>query len=258
MKLPSSIAPTLTVALLAGSSVLVPGAAHAAVISAYDFQTGTGINAPGSTQKLYSANFGAGALYLNGTYTSSDWNAESGTTINQLFSSGGTAVNTEGTLLSASTSGYGAIVFRQPQLATTNGTNTNGYRATFTLDMEGYRDLTISYAAQQQNANSYNTLSWEYSTNGVDWQSIGSHSSFSTTWSAYQLASFFGLDNVSTAYVRVTFDGANTNPSSGRAFYMDNILFEAEVIPEPTALGLLMMGGFVGAVVLRRRRMGQV
>jgi hypothetical protein len=55
------------------------------------------------------------------------------------------------------------------------------------------------------------------------------------------------LDNAATAYVRVTFTGATSSTGNNR---LDNIIFNADVVPAPGAVALLGLAG----LVIRRRR----
>jgi hypothetical protein len=64
------------------------------------------------------------------------------------------------------------------------------------------------------------------------------------------LAPFAGVNNSSTAYVRVTFSGASSVSGNNR---LDNIQFNATAVPEPTT-GLLLGIGTLACAAFRRNR----
>lgn len=236
-------------AILLGMFLVTSTVAQAALVLGFDFQTGTPINASGSVSQTYDANFGTGTLYMNGTNGSSSWDPQSSSVYNQLNSTNGTAVNTGGTPFSTLTPNPSAITFRQPQV-TNGGTNTNGFSAVFKFSMSGYEDLSISYAFNRQNTNSYSNLQWDFSTDGTTWYSIGAQTVSAVAWEAYSLPLFSGLDNASVAYVRVTFSGSPAS-ATGKGFYMDNFQFNATAVPEPTTALLFFTAA--GALLFARR-----
>ncbi len=216
--------------------------ASAALVLGFDFQTGTGatLNATGSVQQSYAANFGTGTLYMDGTNGSSTWiNTGNGTTgtDTQLMAYYGTGTANVGPGFSTSvgsngqSAGGGSIGLRQPDYATNRAVNTNGFGIVFEFSMTGYQDLSISYAAYKLDAGAYTTVTWDYSTDGTNWASIGANTGFTNGFAAYSLSSTSGLDDASTAYVRAVFTGAQSNPTGSQRLFLDNIQFNA--IPEP-------------------------
>ena len=246
--------------LAVGAVAAACSAAQASVIAAWDFQTtsngGTAaVGSPGSP-KSYVASFGSGALYLDGTNFSSDFqNSGLNSEITGLL---GTALNAN-TSLGMSTSTFGAT--GAGALAVVAGASAggsysaNGKSMVFRFSMAGCAGLTISYATQRSGTG-FSSQVFEYSTDGVSWSSIGVNSSiqssFSTTatppGTVTTFAGISGLDGATTAYVRVTFSGA-TSPTGNNRF--DNIILSV-AIPAPGAIALLGVAGTAG--VARRRR----
>ena len=247
--------------------VMTVSASYAQVLVAgWDFQTtttgGTAIAASPATSKIYTANFGSGTLYFDGSNGSSNWFVPaSGSTNTELNAFGGSNANTlasDGTLLSSGTSGAAA-------LAVVGGAGTspnfaaNGKSAVFVFSMVDKINLSISLSAQRSGTGFTNQL-WEYSANGGStWGNIGSfiggttagtiQSSFSNT-GVLSFAAFSALDGVSDARLRVTFTGASNSSGNNR---LDNIQLNAVAVPEPSSGALLVLGG-VSLVAIRSLR----
>lgn len=256
-----------TVAVVLGLNLLVASHLQAALVLGFDFQTGTPINASGTVQQVYQANFGIGSLYMNGGYGSSVWNPSTTLTNgynhlnepitdfnpSQLSSQSGTALNA-GPGFNTAAPNPSSIAFRQTAAATNNGTNANGYSAVFHFSMAGYGNLIISYAAIRQNNHAFRDHQWDYSTNGVDWYGIDTASQTTwNEWNAFELSPTLGLNDATNAYVRLTFLGASVNPSSGSSVRMDNLQFNASSIPEPGASLLFVLAGTMIMFSQRRR-----
>jgi hypothetical protein len=207
----------------------ITGAAQAQeIIAGWDFQTtttgGTAVLASPNTQTVFNANVGSGTLYLNGSEGSSSW--ASATELNAF---GGTATNAVNGLSSVTTS--------PSALAVLGGTGNaaNGKAISFKFSMTGKKDLQISFAAQRTSTG-FSTLVWEFSTNGATWTSIGTISSGSAagtlatsfaTSGVLSLPTVTGLDNVSNAFVRLTFSGATASSGNNR---LDNFRFMASPV----------------------------
>jgi hypothetical protein len=233
---------------------MLGGEVKADFLVGWDFQTtsngGTSLLAAPNTPKVITANFGSGALYLDGNQGSSNWIAL--TTGNELTSFGGTTINA-GTGFSTSTTGAASLA-----LLGGTGNSANGKRMVFKFDMSGYKDLVISLAAQRTDTG-FNSQVWEGSTNGTNWSAIETlvggntagtiRNSFANT-GVLTLAPFAGVNNSSTAYVRVTFSGASSVSGNNR---LDNIQFNATAVPEPTT-GLLLGIGTLACAAFRRNR----
>ena len=229
--------------------VMTVSASYAQVLVAgWDFQTtttgGTAIAASPATSKIYTANFGSGTLYFDGSNGSSDWFVPaSGSSNTELNGFGGTSINntaSDGTLLSSVTTSPSALAV----------VGANGKSAVFAFSMADKADLSISLSAQRTSTGFTEQL-WEYSADGGStWGNIGSftiQSSFSST-GVLSFAAFSALDGVSDARLRVTFTGATGSSGNNR---LDNIQLNA--VPEPSSGALLVLGG-VSLVAIRSLR----
>jgi len=239
------------------ATVMMATASHAQVLVAgWDFQTtttgGTATAAAPATPKIYTANFGAGRLYFDGSNGSSNWFVPaSGSTNTELNSFSGSNVNTlasDGTLLSTLTSGTAALAVAGGA-GTAPAAAANGKSAVFVFSMIDKINLSISLSAQRTTTGFTNQL-WEYSANGgTSWANIGSFASGTTagtlassfaTSGVLSLPTFSGLDGIADARVRVTFTGATASAGNNR---LDNIQLNAVAVPEPSSGALLVLGG---------------
>jgi hypothetical protein len=239
---------SITLSSLCTLSLLV-STCKADLVAGWDFQTttngGTAVLAAPATPKLYTANFGAGTLYLNGSEGSSDWFVPAtGTANTQLNGFGGTAVNA-GVGFSTTTSSPAALAF------ISNAANDKF--AVFKFSMAGFKDLVVSYATQKTSTG-FTTQTWSFSTNGTSWtdaQIVGG-ASIPTSFAAVTLNNISGLDDAANAYLRVQFSGATSTSGNNR---LDNIQFNASsAVPEPATLSLLGVAIGLGAVSRFRRK----
>lgn len=200
----------------------VSGVTAQTLIAGWDFQTittgGTAAAASPATPKVYSSNFGLGTIFFEGTNGSSNWfvpaSGSSGTELNGF---GGTAINA-GPGFSVVTSGASA-------LALVGGTAqaANGKSAVFTINMTGYINLNVTYAAQRTTSG-FTTHFWEYSTNGAIWTPVTTISTIPASFGVLTLPTITGLDGSATALLRLTVNGATTSTGNNR---LDNIQFNA-------------------------------
>jgi hypothetical protein len=210
--------------------ITITPAGGPSLIAGWDFQTtntgGTALAATDSNQPtVFVANFGSGALYLNGSNGSSSW-ISTNTTSREINAFSGTALNASNGL-STVTTGFASLGVLN--------TTANSKRAVFAFNMSGYTNLTISLAAQRTGTGFTNQI-WEYSTNGSSWVSIGalvSGTNAGTITTSFassgilSLSPVSGLDNSTNAFVRVTFSGATTGTGNNR---IDNIRFTANAV----------------------------
>ncbi len=110
-------------------------------------------------------------------------------------------------------------------------------------------DVIVSYATQKTNTG-FNSNQFSYSTDGIGYTSVGSVYDLTTSFAlkTFNLSSYSVLDNDSTVYFRITFNGATSNAGNNR---IDNIQINATAVPE-TSAALLGALGVLG--LLRRRR----
>ena len=198
-----------------------------ALIAGWDFQTtatgGTAIAAAPATPQVYTANVGSGSLYLDGSNGSSSWFVpSSGNTNTELNGFAGTAINATGGLSSTTTS--------PAALALVGGASNaaNGKRAVFRFTMTGRANLNVSYATQRSDTG-FTSQTWEYSIDGETWSPLATVISGSTagtitasfaTSGIIALPAITALDNVPTAYLRLTVDGASASSGNNR---IDNV-----------------------------------
>ncbi|MFM7245590.1 MAG: beta strand repeat-containing protein, partial [Planctomycetaceae bacterium] len=226
---------------LVTSIALVGGpSAEAALLAGWDFQTtttgGTAVAASPATPKLYAANFGTGTLYLDGSNGSSDWFVPAaGSTNTELNAFGGSTTNTAGTAFSTLTASPAALALVGG--ATTGPGNlpaANGKFAVFAFNMNGYQDLVVSYASQAT-ATGFKAQIWEYSTDGTTWNAAQTVTTIASSFTApnglITLNTITGLNNVTTAYLRLSGTGATA--ASGNNRY-DNIQFNASTYVPPS------------------------
>jgi hypothetical protein len=135
-----------------------------------------------------------------------------------------------------------------PQGGTDSGNN--GAYFQFAFSMAGLTDLGVSYATRGTSTG-FNTQTWSYSTNGTDFTDFETVTgTTSTTFSLKEFSAPAALDNVATAFLRVTFDGATASNGNNR---LDNITLTA--VPEPSTVALAAMGlGLAGFAARRRLR----
>jgi Secretion system C-terminal sorting domain len=195
------------------------------LIAGWDFQTAPGTVIVGlpNTQTSYTANVGAGTLSLNGSNGSSTW-----LQANELDSFTGTALNAGGaTGLSIATPTTSSLALQGGAL-----TAANGKFAVFSVNMTGYQNLVITYATRGT-ANGFTSQVWEYSPDGTTWSSVGTITGITTSFVVKSLPAISGLNNISTAFVRLTVLGATSATGNNR---LDNIQFNADAIPLPVTL----------------------
>lgn len=225
-----------TAAMVAAVGLAAAGV-QAETIAFWNFnslESGTIGNPPTPTQ--ISADQGIGQLYANGLFGSSSWiNASSA---NQLANFGGTTLNT----LHGDAAGQ-ALALRN--------SSANSQSIVFAFSMAGLRDLEVSYATQRTGTG-FTSQVWAWSTDGVNFFDFETVGAIPSSFGVVNLATLASLDNAETAFLRLTVDGATSASGNNR---LDNVLFQATIIPLPPAAwaGLAMVGGIVGVRRLRRR-----
>ena len=242
------------------------------LVAAWDFQTTTtggsaavaaaATGVANTTPKIYTANFGTGALYFDGSNGSSNWFLPAtGGTNAELNAFGGSSINTsapDGTLLSSVTTSPAALAVVGGSSASVS-TPSTARSAVFKFSMAGKSSLSISLTAQRS-ATGFSTQLWEFSSDGGStWGTIGSLIGGSTAGTirdtftntgVLSLGAFSGLDNIADARVKVTFTGATASSGNNR---LDNIQLNA--VPEPSSSVLMLLGaaGLIGIRAMRRK-----
>lgn len=105
----------------------------------------------------------------------------------------------------------------------------NGGYLQFEFSMAGRTNLGVSYATQRT-ATGFNANQWSYSTDGVNFTDFGSTINPTTGYSLIGPIVTNALDNVATAYLRYTLNGATNATGNNR---LDNIRLEYNASPPP-------------------------
>ncbi len=136
-----------------------------------------------------------------------------------------------------------------------SGINLDDQYITLSLSSVGYDALSLSYATRRTGGMSARDV-WTYSTDGINYNALSTPGyttgtgSFSTTNLDLSTLSANALDNQSSFYLRLKFDH---NSGTVGSYSYDNIQVTGSVIPEPSSLLLLLVGG-LGFACLRRKR----
>ncbi len=198
----------------------------APLLAGWDFQTtitgGTAAAAAPGSPTTYTANFGTGALYLNGTNGSSSWTSLASNP--QLTSFAGTAVN--------AAIGFSTTTTSPASLVVANS-SANGQSMVFKFSMTGRVQLNVSYAAQGT-ATGFNSHLWEYSTDGITWTTAQTISSIPTNFASQNLTTITALDGAASAYLRLTVSGASSATGNNR---IDNVQVRAALVPTIASTG---------------------
>jgi PEP-CTERM putative exosortase interaction domain len=128
------------------------------------------------------------------------------------------------------------------------GSGNNGSSVVFTFSTVGFESIALSYASRNTGTG-FNLHTWEWSTDGENWNEWTSVSGINTSFQAFTLPEISGLDNLEIAYVRVSVSGATTTNGNTR---IDNLQIVS--VPEPTTVGLMGLGATALIFSLRRRR----
>ena len=209
------------------------------LLAGWDFQTTTnGGTAAASTNapRVYAANFGAGALFLDGSNGSSSWTALPTTGgSNEVTGFNGTATNAAAGF-STDTSGASALAL---VAATDNAAN--GKSLVFRFDMSGRKNLGVSYATRGT-ASGFTTHTWSVSTNASDWTEVSVQTGrTNASYSAITLPAITNADNAADVYLRLTVTGATSATGNNR---LDNIqlVTSAYTAPDTTAPVITVLG----------------
>jgi hypothetical protein len=143
-------------------------------------------------------------------------------------------------------------------LALRNGTSgaINGTFLEIALDMSNLEDLSIEYALRSSGTG-VDDVQWSYSTDGVAFTDfgpnmIGNDLGYDLVTNHFSAITTTGLDQSSTAFLRLTMDGGSTTSSAGNN-RIDNLTISATVIPEPGTWALIGLGSAVVLWRMRRR-----
>lgn len=215
------------IAFAAFAAGVATASASADLVAYWNFNS---LVAAPNTVTTIAADGGSGTLFADGSNGSSMWT--SATSNGQFTAFSGSTLNA----LNGDASGLA--------LALAN-LSANGYSIVFAIDMTGFSGLDISYATRGT-ATGFNSQVWSWSTDGANFTDFETVSGTNvTSFFTATLGTLNALDGASTAFVRLTVDGATSSAGNNR---LDNVQFNA--VPGPGALALLGLAGLAG----RRRR----
>ena len=127
----------------------------------------------------------------------------------------------------------------------------NGSFIQISFSMAGFTDLEVSFATRGTSTG-FNLGQWAYSTDGTTFFDFGGNTATrATSFSIASVGTTNGLDNISTAFLRYTLDGAEPGSGNNR---IDNLQLNATAIPEPSSLAVLGLISAAGVAVRRRRK----
>lgn len=189
---------------------------NALPVSGFGFQAD-----PNDFPQAADAGVGQALLSVGGGITSETTTNTNGVLVYTWIESfAGTAVNA----LNADPSG-GSIAIEGGTLVDGVPSN-NGAYIQFQFNMTGYQDLVISYATRGTNSG-FQSQEWSWSTDGTNFTPFQTISGITTTFELKTLGAISNLNNVATAYIRVTLTGVTTATGNNR---LDNIQFNADAI----------------------------
>lgn len=236
----------VALAVLAGAAVA--NVANADLLAYWNFNTSTPAVAPGSLGVLTSTAVSAGSGTLSfggGLVVNTKSNA---TPDGHVGTFAGNALNS----LFGDTSGGALSVVGSIGNVNTNSVTANGGWIQFAISTASYKDLVLTFAGRGTSTgfgsatSAVNTV--QTSTDGVNFSNFATYESRQTSFQLYTFNFGTNLNNQGTVYIRLLLDGATSGNGNNR---IDNVQFNATLIPTPGALALIGLGGLVAG---RRRR----
>jgi hypothetical protein len=208
------------------------------LLAGWDFQTtttGGTAAANGAAPLVYRANFGFGAIHLDGANGSSSWVSSTNSLTNQVTGFGGTALN--------AASGFSTNTSSPSALALVAGpaNAANGNSFVLTFSMSGRKNLGVSYATRGTTSG-FTTHTWSVSTDASNWTEVSVQTGRNNTnFTTVTLPVITNVDNVASVYLRATVSGATTSTGNNR---LDNIqlVSSAYVAPDTTAPIITVLG----------------
>ena len=206
----------------------VVSATTGTTVAAWDFQTtttgGTALSAQDTAQpRVFTANFGTGTLFADGTNGASSWTSAADAT-RELNAFAGTATNATGGMSTTTTT---------PAALALVNSSANSKAVVFKFPMTSILGLNVSYATQKTSTG-FATQQWAWSTDATTWTDIDLISpgtSFGTT--AKTLAPLTALNGAADAYLRLTVAGATTAAGNNR---LDNVVMLSNPVTSDTVV----------------------
>lgn len=224
---------------------------------------------------LFAACFAAGAA--NAAVLAS-WNFETNTPADLANNTNGPEIPSESGVKTAATAkgthASASADWTTPQgNGSANSLSANNWAAgdyfAFVLNSSGYQGITLVFD-QVGSATGPRDFQLSYSTNGSSFTNFGSayqvlENAATNAWAnspvrtstthSFDLSAITSIDNTSVLHFRLTNTTANSIEgglvSAAGATRIDNVIISGTAIPEPSSM---MMGGIAALMLLRRRR----
>ncbi len=234
----------LTLALAAGFA----GAANG--------QTFIGNATPSTGDSGVFAYWNFNSIATDGTALPADFYGQSGSTSISFSGYGGDLDSFTGSSLNAQSSDPSG-----GDLALQNGASggINGTYIEIAFDMSNLEDLSIEYALRGSGTG-VDEAQWSYSTDGTNFTDFGpdvngNGLSYDLVTNHHSAITTSGLDQSSTAFLRLTMDGGSTTSSAGNN-RIDNLTVSGTFapVPEPETFGAIAGILALGLAMVRRRR----
>ncbi|MCK6475898.1 MAG: hypothetical protein L6Q35_03595 [Phycisphaerales bacterium] len=236
--------------LAAAGLAAIATSASADLVAYWNFNASTPNTTSGQLGTLDSTapSLGSGTLSIGGGSPTITYNTNNAGTANGVV---GTFAGT--TLNALNADPVGGALSLQGAVGGGSGSpvTSNGGYFQFNISMAGLKDLIVSFATRGTGTGfrngqlSYSTDGVTFTNYGASWDGGGSSTFFLVT---RDLSTETSLNNASNVAIRLTLTGATGGAGNNR---IDNIQFNATVIPAPASIALV---GLAGLVAGRRRR----
>jgi hypothetical protein len=237
----------MKISLALAALVAAAGSASADVVAYWNFNNSTVNSTSGQLGVLNSviADQGAGTVSVGNGVT---FNTNAAGTANGAAGTfSGSTINVLGT------DGSGGALSVQGAVggSGTAPVTSNGGTVDFTLNMSTFSSLVMTFSGRGTSTGFGSATDANQvliSTDGINFSQVATYESRQTSFQLYTFNIGNALDGASTAIVRLRLNGATSGAGNNR---IDNVQFNATLIPTPGSLALVGLGGLVAT---RRRR----